>query len=491
MLRLWLLLVLVVTSQLSYGQLKSNISALNYGKVEVWKNDTLYIEIKNRSNTPAELLPTYNPSVELIGPRSIAPRSTQVYQVVAYPRTKGYFEFQPKFYFSNSNDPISFIIKGQIKKFDESALFQCPKLENTPKKFELPQIRIRVVDTFSHKIIYHAQSEFYNPLHKVQFDAGYMNVITHFGNYRLSSIAEGYEPKEIAFLFDQKNQEVIIQLKPIGMDEEDLDELIEKEGNDEEYITLEDVNQEKQEDEIEVIEKEEVEIIEEVTKEEVIKEKEPDKVIKLDTIWEIEIQEEENKEDLFLKLGDDYKKANLKPQHIIILADVSYSMQRAGYLDGLRNALFKTVEQLRPQDSLTIITFSSSNTVLADHIGIAQRDSIRDAIAGIKAKGGTNAKIALKSAYGVAKRYQSGNNAAHVILFTDGKFNTPGTPGSWYGSYVADKYIPASVQLSILSFSSNPSDMKFLKEISEKAAGNAEVIDQKIEVEVLQVLLRK
>ena len=49
--------------------------------------------------------------------------------------------------------------------------------------------------------------------------------------------------------------------------------------------------------EIEVIEKEEVEIIEEVTKEEVIKEKEPDKVIKLDTIWEIEIQEEENKED--------------------------------------------------------------------------------------------------------------------------------------------------------------------------------------------------
>ena len=61
MLRLWLLLVLVVTSQLSYGQLKSNISALNYGKVEVWKNDTLYIEIKNRSNTPAELLPTYNP----------------------------------------------------------------------------------------------------------------------------------------------------------------------------------------------------------------------------------------------------------------------------------------------------------------------------------------------------------------------------------------------------------------------------------------------
>ena len=59
------------------------------------------------------------------------------------------------------------------------------------------------------------------------------------------------------------------------------------------------------------------------------------------------------------------------------------------------------------------------------------------------------------------------------------------------GSYVADKYIPASVQLSILSFSSNPSDMKFLKEISEKAAGNAEVIDQKIEVEVLQVLLRK
>lgn len=485
MLRIIFFSIGVLLTLSSNAQLRINATSLNYGKVEVWKNDTLKITIKNKANSEAKLLPTYNPNVELIGPRSIAPKSTQVYNVVAYPRTKGYFEFEPTFYFSNSNDPISFVVKGQIKRFDESALYQCPKLENEPKKFELPKIQIRVIDTFSGRIIYHAQSQLYNPLHRIQFDAGYTNIIAHFGDYRLKSYAEGYEPKEIAFLFDQKNQLVVIKLKPLES-EDDLDEIFEdKEGD--EFITLEDVNRDTTDQQEDVKE----EIKEVVIEEEIIEEIIPDVMVELDTIQKVEIKEEEPKLDPFLKLGDEYRNAKLKPQHLIILADVSYSMQRSGYLDGLKTALNKTIEQLRDVDSLTIITFSSTNTVLADHIGIAQRDSIQNAINAIKAKGGTNAKIAIKSAYGVAKRYESNGNAAHVILFTDGKFTTSGTSGSWYGNYVADKYVSSRIQLSVLSFSNSPSDLKFLNGISSKASGTTQFIDQNIELEVLQLLLSK
>jgi len=481
-----------------HGQLKSNVNQLNYGKVEIWKNDTLDIVIKNKAKTVAQILPTYNPDVELIGPRKILPGASQVYQVVAYPRVKGYFEFKPTYYFSNANQPVVFTIKGQIKTFDESALYQCPRLENKSKKFEIPQMLIKVIDTFTRKIIYHAEAEVSNPINRISFEGGYMNVLTHFGNYRASVSAQGYEPKQIAFLFDSKNQEIIIELKPLDFEEEIEEEV--EEGDDNEYITLEDVNPDNAKHKLE---KEEV--VEEEIREEVVKKEEPKKdsvvvegeilkewIEELDTLPRLIAEKGEvDEQDPIEKLGEQYQKAKLKPQHIIILADVSFSMQRSGYLDGLKRSLNKTIEQLRPEDSLTIITFSSSNTVLADHIGISQRDSLRDAIHSIKAKGGTNAKIALKSAYGVARRYRSESTQTQVILFTDGKFNTPGTAGGWYGSYVDQKYNAESIHLSILSFSDKPSDYRFLDAISSKTDGQTQVINEAIGLEILHILMRQ
>lgn len=482
-----LLLIVLFAANLANGQLVSNVNLLDYGKVEVWKNDTLVIQVQNRENTVAKLLPTYNPTVQLIGPNEIAPNSTAMYQVVVYPREKGYFEFKPTFYYSNAAKPLVFTIKGQIKTFDESALYQCPRLDNIPKPIGMPTLSIKILDTFTHKIIYHAEAALYNPVHRIEFDGGYTKIVTHFGKYALNAQAEGYISKNNSFAFDNRNKEIIIKLMPIEVPLEELVDDVFPE--DEEFVTLEDVMEKEEVDEVE---DRNDKILEDVFK----KAENPNPIVMHDgrdtsQIIPKKIDKEQKPEiGIYQKTEQHYKQSQLPPQHIIVLADVSFSMKRGGYLDVLRSSMSQVVSSLRPQDSLTIITFSTSNIVLADHIGSSQTDSLLIAIQQIKARGGTNAVIALKSAYGVAKRYADETNATQVMLFTDGKFSTPGTSYSWYEDYVQDNYAPNGYKLNIFLFSENESDYNFLNSLSSKSAGKAYYVKEDVSVTLLESLMK-
>ena len=493
------------------AQIKVSKSVFDYGKVEIWKNDTFSFVVENKGRQPARLLPTYNPRVQLIGPTTIPAGSEIEYKIVAYPRAKGFFEFQPTFYFSNSIESLNLTIRGKIKSFDESALYNCPKLQNDPVEFKPKQLKIEVRDDETKRVIYHAETKLSNAINDLVFNGGYGKVNTFHGEYNIYSQAEGYEPKSVQIIFDASKDRFVIFLKPL---KDELDEEVNYEPTSKETISLdhfkEDQNPEKEETISEGQLGKESQKAKKSILEELLKKEEKTAEVEASNEPEpLEIDKEETKEDFIeeekiavekegvvekkdpvQELGEKLKNSELPPQHIIVLADVSFSMRRGGYLDDLKEALELTVQYLRPQDSLSIVTFSTSNIVLADHMGASDQDSILIAIRNIKARGGTNAKIALRSGYGIAKRYAKESNQTQLLLFTDGQFNTPGTSQNWYASYVRDNYLPKDYRLNILLFSERESDYKFLEPISSASGGATTYLNGNTSEMLLRVLNR-
>ena len=484
----FLLLIGLVSN--TQAQIKLSASQLDYGKVNVWSNDTLTFKIFNQSNESARWLPTYNPRVQIIGPQVILPGQSAEYAVIAYPRVKGYFEFEPTLFFSNSNQAYTIKVKGLIKKFDDDALFQCPKLENEPIKVKEKYIRIEIRDSLTNKVIYHASSSLFNPMNTLDFDGGVNRIYTLYGAYQLKSSAEGYLTKTTRFDFDANNKLWIQYLVPYLVDE-DSEEEFEYEQTSKETITLDGIEKEnKREKELVTIHEEKQHkkqlIMDSILlKEDEAIEKRAEVVVQQDTF---NIEDKKVKEDPIHRVGNEYMNGDQLPLHIIVLADVSFSMRRGGYLDDLKDALKLTLQYLRPQDSLTIITFSTSNIVLADHIGASQKDSINLAIEKIIARGGTNAKIALRSGYGVAHRYRSETSRTRLLLFTDGQFNTPGTSRNWYTQFVKENYLPKGYQLDILLFSKRQSDYDFLTPISSASSGKTYFLDEDVATFLLQLI---
>lgn len=454
-----MLLSLILIVGNLFSQIQVSKTVLDYGKVAIWKNDTLVFWIQNNNATPAKLLPTYNPTTLLIGPHEIAPGQKVTYKIVAYPSEKGNFEFRPSFFFSNSNAPIILVVKGAVNAFDDNALFQCPKLENTPTPAKSPFIKIKVIDENTGKPIYHSNIIVRGTSRELNLDGSSTEFEGLERKYTISVSAEGYNTKIGNYIFTKSGDVIVVQLKPV----EQVEDLIEEQV----YLDT-------------FIHKQADFAKDEVQKTSEVKDKET-KVLK-------EVPQTDLKRNKLEKLTNDFATSEKPPQHIIILADVSFSMKRNGYLEELKTALKGTMETLRPIDSVSLITFSTANVVLSDHVSVRFLDSLNRSINAIQAQGGTNAKIALKTAYGMADRYY---NYTQIFLFTDGKFNAPGTSVNWYAEYAKQRSENKNYKLNIILFSNEETDYLFMQQVAFNGNGNAFYINKwGIETLILEQLLQ-
>jgi|GEM_PF-3287907 len=460
----------MITGQLT-GQIEVSNNTLDYGKVAVWKNDTLVFSIKNRSATIAKLLPTYNPTTLLIGPKDIKPGQTADYKIVAYPAEKGYFEFRPTYYFSNSNNPVALVVKGTVGVFDDNALFQCPKLENKPAPPKPAYIKIQVVDEITNKPIYHSNIVVRGVGSEVSLEGSGTEIEANARKYTISVTAEGYLPKISNYIFTKNGDIVLVKLKPIVSNDEPEEKVVlEEEPIGSLHRDVLDTLSKKQAKQV-------VDLEEDITQK-----KEDKNVVE-------KVTQSEIKRNRLEKLTTEFANSNKPPQHVIILADVSFSMKRNGYLEELKTALIATMKTLRPIDSVSLITFSTRNVVLADHISARFLDSLNIVIGTIEAQGGTNAKIALKTAYGMADRY---DNNTQIFLFTDGKFNTPGTSVNWYAEYSKERSLNKHYTLNIILFSNDETDYAFMQKVAINGKGGAFYINKwGIETLILEQLLNQ
>jgi len=110
-------------------------------------------------------------------------------------------------------------------------------------------------------------------------------------------------------------------------------------------------------------------------------------------------------------------------RNLVLLIDVSGSMQPADRLPLLKTALGLFADTLTSDDTVAIVTYAGTSGVVLPPTGAHNRERIQQAIAGLGAGGSTNGAAGVITAYRTAREAFIPGGVNRVILATDGDFN--------------------------------------------------------------------
>lgn len=121
--------------------------------------------------------------------------------------------------------------------------------------------------------------------------------------------------------------------------------------------------------------------------------------------------------------GEKSDKAAMPPANLVFLVDVSGSMDERDKLPLAQSALKLLTQQLRPQDTISIVTYSGSTEVALPATKGSDKHKILAAIDSLHAAGSTNGEDALKLAYRQASSAMQKEGINRILMLTDGDFN--------------------------------------------------------------------
>ncbi|GAA2869644.1 VWA domain-containing protein [Streptosporangium fragile] len=120
-----------------------------------------------------------------------------------------------------------------------------------------------------------------------------------------------------------------------------------------------------------------------------------------------------------------------RPANLTFVVDVSGSMAEPGRIDLVRNALHKLIDQLGPDDQVSIVAFSSSAEVIQSMTPATDWNRLHAAVERLAVQASTNLEAGLTAGYAEAARGFRPMATNRVILLSDGLANTGDT--SWQG----------------------------------------------------------
>ncbi len=166
----------------------------------------------------------------------------------------------------------------------------------------------------------------------------------------------------------------------------------------------------------------------------------------------------------------------LPPTNLVFLVDTSGSMMEPNKLPLVKSALQLLVDQMRPQDTVSIVAYAGSAGLVLKPTRGSDRGAILDAIESFEAGGSTAGAEGILLAYQIAKDnfLRDGNN--RVILATDGDFNVGVTSDGELERLIEEKRRDG-IYLTVLGFGSgNIKDSK-MELLADKGNGNYAYID--------------
>lgn len=191
-----------------------------------------------------------------------------------------------------------------------------------------------------------------------------------------------------------------------------------------------------------------------------------------------------NEEHLLMRLGLKGKPMDLNQSpaaNFVFIVDVSGSMDSSDKLGLLKASLTTLVDNLRPTDRVSIITYASKVEKLIGSTPASEAKKIKDAISKLNAKGSTAGGAAMKMAYEEALEnfIKGGNN--RVIMGTDGDFNVGVTSTDALLEMVQD-YADKGIYLTVCGFGSGNLNDSMMETISNKGNGTYQYIDSELEM---------
>jgi Ca-activated chloride channel family protein len=182
--------------------------------------------------------------------------------------------------------------------------------------------------------------------------------------------------------------------------------------------------------------------------------------------------------------GLEIETRNLPPNNLVFLLDVSGSMKHSNKLPLLKSALRLLVDQLRPEDRVSIVVYAGAAGMVLEPT--AHKEKILEAINRLNAGGSTAGGAGIELAYKTALESFIANGNNRVILATDGDFNV-GASSDGALTRLIEKKRESGIFLSVLGFGTgNYKDSK-MEKLADKGNGNYAYIDDILEAKKVLV----
>lgn len=162
--------------------------------------------------------------------------------------------------------------------------------------------------------------------------------------------------------------------------------------------------------------------------------------------------------------------AKVPPCNLVFLVDVSGSMRSANKLPLVKRAMGLLVDQLRPQDSVAIVSYAAGVHVPLEATNGDEHDKIHLALTNLRTGGGTNGAGGIQRAYEIAQSNQKGAGISRVILCTDGDFNVGIRGADALETFIAEKR-DAGVFLTVLGVGGGNLKDDSLERLANKGNG--------------------
>lgn len=186
-----------------------------------------------------------------------------------------------------------------------------------------------------------------------------------------------------------------------------------------------------------------------------------------------------NSKHKLLRIGLQAKKIELQKipaSNLVLLIDVSGSMNTHNKLPLVKSSLRMLVNQLRPSDKVSIVSYAGSARVVLESTSGKDKKKILDAIDELRAGGSTAGEAGINLAYELAASnfIKNGNN--RVIMASDGDFNTGQSSDIAMQKLIEEKR-RSGIFLSVLGLGmGNYKDSK-MELLADKGNGNYAYID--------------
>ncbi len=166
--------------------------------------------------------------------------------------------------------------------------------------------------------------------------------------------------------------------------------------------------------------------------------------------------------------------------NLVLLVDVSGSMEDEDKLPLVKSGLIQLVENLRKDDRIAIVTYASTAELILTSTPGSEREAILKAITNLRAGGSTNGAGGIQMAYAEAQKGFRKEGVNRVLLCTDGDFNV-GISDTGRLVQLIQQKAKSGVFLSVLGYGTgNYKDGK-MEALSGKGNGTYAYIDNQKE----------
>ena len=174
--------------------------------------------------------------------------------------------------------------------------------------------------------------------------------------------------------------------------------------------------------------------------------------------------------------GARLSREEMPPANFVFLIDVSGSMSSSDKLELLKKGFKIYTDYMRPEDLISIVTYSGEAGVLLGPTPGDQKSLIKRAIDRLGAGGSTNGEGGINAAYSLAESsfIPEGNN--RIILGTDGDFNVGIYSQKALVELIEEKR-KTGIFLSVLGVGTGNYRDQQMEQIANNGNGNYEYID--------------